>query len=491
MVQRLAKDPKKLKMYDDVITTQEKQEFIEKVENPDVTSGTCHYIPHHAVHKESSTTPIRIVYDCSCRKSSTHPSLNDCLTSGPPILKDLIAILLRFRQHKYGLVADIEKAFLHVSLDEEDRDITRFLWLSDPNDPTSKFDAYRFKSVLFGATSSPFILNATLDKHLSQYDEPVAEDIKGNIYVDDLVTGVQEEDEAVKYYNRARALMTPVGFNLRSWASNSTSVQTLAAKENLLDGHTETKVLGIQWETATDKLQYPRRVNVSNTNPVTKREMLRESSKLYDPLGLLHPVTVSAKIMMQEVWQRELEWDELLPPDIQDRWQKLVKELEAVTSMQIQRRYFPLTSEWPKDAELHIFVDASTKAYGAVAYVKSSEADQASFVMAKSRVAPLKKLTLPQLELTAALIGARLGSYLRGKLHVTKTILWTDSQIVIHWLRSLKQLKPYVANRVTEIKTLTRVWRYCPTSDNPADLLTRGISANQLKTAEIWSHGPA
>ena len=152
---------------------------------------------------------------------------------------------------------------------------------------------------------------------------------------------------------------------------------------------------------------------------------------------------------------------------------------------------FHITSEWPKDAELHIFVDASTKAYGAVAYVKSSEADQASFVMAKSRVAPLKKLTLPQLELTAALIGARLGSYLRGKLHVTKTILWTDSQIVIHWLRSLKQLKPYVANRVTEIKTLTRVWRYCPTSDNPADLLTRGISANQLKTAEIWSHGPA
>ena len=191
MVHNLAKDPQKLKMYNDVIVEQERRGFIERVACPGVTKGKCHYLPHHAVFKESATTPIRIVYDCSCRQSKCHPSLNDCLLAGPPIANDLTGILLRFRCHKYGFTTDIEKAFLHVSLDEGDRDATRFLWLSDPEDPTRAFHIYRFKVVLFGASSSPFILNATLDKHLKQYNDPVAEDMKKNIYVDDLISGVQ------------------------------------------------------------------------------------------------------------------------------------------------------------------------------------------------------------------------------------------------------------------------------------------------------------
>jgi hypothetical protein len=111
--------------------------FIEKVDSDTPPTGQVHYIPHHPVKKESATTPIRIVYDCSCRKSQNSPSLNDCLESTPPILNDLASILVRFRIHSYAATTDIEKAFLHIGLDERDRDSTRFLWSSDISNPVN------------------------------------------------------------------------------------------------------------------------------------------------------------------------------------------------------------------------------------------------------------------------------------------------------------------------------------------------------------------
>ena len=123
-------------------------------------------------------------------------------------------------------------------------------------------------------------------------------------------------------------------------------------------------------------------------------------------------------------------------------------------------------------------------------YLNSSQENHSSFVMAKLRSAPTKELTLPLLELTTAVFGARLASYLQGQLHVNKVCLWSDSQNVLHWLRCTKELKPFVANRVREIKELTSLtdWKYCPTPDNPADLLTRSITSQQIKSSEVWKH---
>ena len=131
--------------------------------------------------KESLTTPIRIVYNCSSHQSSSQPSLNDCLLTGPPFLNDLCAIILHFRTYKYGVTTDIEKAFLHVALHEKDRDFTRFLWLSEPMDPKSEFNAYRFKRIFFGAVCSPFMLFATLCRHLKEYKTSVSTDILKNL----------------------------------------------------------------------------------------------------------------------------------------------------------------------------------------------------------------------------------------------------------------------------------------------------------------------
>ncbi|XP_032227954.1 uncharacterized protein LOC116611647 [Nematostella vectensis] len=177
-----------MKSYDDIIKEQEARGFIEKVSSPD-PSDHAHYIPHHHVKKESSTTPIRIVFDCSCHQAPSTPSLNDCLEVGSPYLADMGSILVRFRANPIGISTDIEKAFLHVRLSEADRDMTRFLWLSDPGDPESEFQTYRFKSVLFGSASSPFMLNAVLQTHLDNHKTPVTQDMRDNLYVDNIITG--------------------------------------------------------------------------------------------------------------------------------------------------------------------------------------------------------------------------------------------------------------------------------------------------------------
>ena len=492
MVRRLTADPEKLRMYNDIIQEQQSRGFIEKVTDANTSNGVCHYIPHHAVYKDSATTPIRIVYDCSFKQNG-HPSLNDCLQPGPPLLNDLTGILLRFRLHQYGITADIEKAFLHVNLDKGDRDATRFYWLSDVNDPESEFVVYRFKSVMFGATSSPFILNATLNKHLTQSVDQVSIDLLRNLYVDDLVSGTSDDGLAVDYYKNARNKLSPVGFNLRSWSSNSPGVQHLAVKDHVLDTSPFKKVLGTIWDINSDTLRFAHKQTISVPQLSTKREVLQETAKVFDPLGLIQPVTVAAKILLQELWQEGIDWDEPLPPSLDQKWHVLAKEIATATTLEFPRRYFTSDdSVNSDDTEIHVFADASQRAYGAVAYLVHG--DQSSFVMAKTRVAPTKKqLTLPELELMAALTGARLSSYLQEQLPVTKVTLWSDSQIVLHWLNSTKSLKPFIGNRIQEIKSLTQVtnWKYCPTTDNPSDLLTRGITAHQLKTSLLWKHGPA
>ena len=220
--------PELLRQYGAIVVEQERKGFIEQVPETDRTSR-AHYITHHPVRKESSTTPIWIVYDCSCKQSHGSPSLNDCLHAGPPFLNDLSAIPLQFQQHNLAFTADREKAFLHVFLDETNRDYTRFLWLSDPNNLYSYFVTYRFKVVLFGATSSPFMLNATLKFHLTQNVNATSEDLLHNLYVGNLVSGCDSEEGAIQYFTLSQSILSSAGFNLRSWSSNYSLLRTTAS----------------------------------------------------------------------------------------------------------------------------------------------------------------------------------------------------------------------------------------------------------------------
>ena len=497
VIQRLRRDPKMLKMYADIISDQEKRGFIEKIDASEshVTTSRIHYIPHHPVKKESSTTPIRIVYDCSCRQNAESPSLNDCLSSSPPQLNKLTDILTRFRLGKYAITSDIEKAFLQIELDEEDRDATRFFWLSDPSDPESRLETYRFKVLLFGATCSPFILNATLLKHLSLYPNNTSDMLQRDLYVDNVLTSVDTEEGALDFYMDSRELLSSVGFNLRTWKSNSEQLCNMAARENVLDGDTETKILGMRWNANSDILTFARQNDVRTDNSqVTKREILRQSSSIYDPLGILSPVTIRAKLLIQKLWKEGYDWDEVLPDNIVQSWREIRNDVRDVTAnTKLSRHYFAGESSNGEKEELtlHVFVDASKSAYGASAYICKGKVS--SLVIAKNRVAPLKEITLPKLELMAAVVGARIGNQLRQNLGIQRTVFWSDSQIVLHWLSSSKSLGKFTKNRINEIKDLTQgcVWRYVPTESNPADLQTRGISSTQFKNNSLWNHGPA
>ena len=389
---------------------------------------SVHYIPHHPVRKESSTTPIRIVYDCSCRQSQGQPSLNDCLMVGPTFLNDMCGILLRFRTHRFGLSTDIEKAFLHVTLHEADRDYTRFLWLSDPTKPESNLIVYRFRVVLFGSVSSPFMLNAALHCHLQKYPSSVAADIENNLYVDNIISGCNTEPNAVDYYNKSRSILSQAKFNLRSWASNSEQVQALAKVHKVADRNDTTKVLGLVWHTPSDTLSLASKITTGNY-PITKREILQGSSSIFDPLGFITPVTIQAKVLLQELWKMRVDWDEPLEESLQRRWNKMVQEIREATELVIPRQYFTPMQFLPQ--ELHIFADASMKAYGAVAYFKQD--NHTSLIMSKTKVSPLKTISLPRLELMAAVLAIRLAKFIISSIKCNCTIhLWSDSQIVLH-----------------------------------------------------------
>ncbi|XP_052271452.1 uncharacterized protein LOC127872161 [Dreissena polymorpha] len=382
-IRRLSKDPATLACYSNIINDQERCGFIERVEN-DSTSARIHYIPNHGVKKDSATTPIRIVYDCSCRQVTGSASLNDCLMSTPPELNDLTLLLMKFRIGQYGVVSDIEKAILNVMLHEDDRDVTRFLWLSDPTDPCSSLTTYRFRAVLFGATCSPFILSATILKHLTlNKDNTAASTICNDLYVDNVVSSFTSETDVLKYFRQARELMAAGGFNLKSWTSNSSKLRTMAEAEGVVDRDAVIKVLGLLWEPEIDQMSFVMR-SINSKEKATKRRILQQTSTIYDPLDMLAPVTIRAKLLIQDLWKRKYAWDTPIPEREQNTWLHIAEDLNEAMTTSLPRQYFPDNppNMVDEDYVLHVFVDASTRAYGAVAYLNTSS--NSAFVFAKN-----------------------------------------------------------------------------------------------------------
>ena len=224
--------------------------------------------------------------------------------------------------------------------------------------------------------------------------------------------------------------------------------------------------------------------------PVTKREILRYTSSVFDPLGLVTPVTITAKLLLQELWQDTVTWDTVLNDTYQAKWASITADILIASQQWFPRQYIPsLLTASPSATALHVFADASPKAYGAATYIQCG--NYSSLVMSKSRVAPVKQQSLPRLELMAAVVAARLGSFVHSSLNLNVSMYyWSDSQIVLCWLKSKKKLKSFIDHRVTEIKATTSLWKYCPTACNPAELLTCGLTAQQLADSTLWCHGP-
>ena len=289
-----------------------------------------HYLPHFAVSKNDSlTTDLRVVYDGSAKVSKDSPSLNDSLHTGPSLLPTIISMLIKFRIYSVGLVADIEKAFLQIIIAQEDRDATRFLWLKDIYKALTE-DNLLCLRVLFGATPSPFILNATLQYHLQHQplNDWVVQDLLKSFYADNLATSVDDEEDSFNYYTRARAIFKEAGMNLRQWMTNSEKLKKLFTEDETATEE-DLKVLGLYWNSIEDYLY----INVSklsdevakNHKVFTKRMVTRVVAMIYDPPGFTEPFTVTAKIMLQELWSQGFKWDDHLPEQFVKEWQSWLK----------------------------------------------------------------------------------------------------------------------------------------------------------------------
>ena len=289
---------------------------------------------------------MRVVYDASARQSRG-PSLNDCLYSGPPLSETISDILMRFRCHKTALMGQIEKAFLMISVAENDRDALPFLWFDDPMHEDPQLIALRFARVAFGLSSSPFLLNATLKHRISKYgseDPEFAQKLLQSLYVADIISGGDDDDQAYEFYVKTKSRLAEGSFNVSKFVSNSKNLMDrLERNEKLLkQGHQETetplqrslktvieenesyaksttqhqdtlpvteKVVGVQWDKEDDNLVLDLKqfLHQSTTEEPTKRDVVRITSKIYDPFGFITPLTVRLKLFCQSLSQKRLD----------------------------------------------------------------------------------------------------------------------------------------------------------------------------------------
>lgn len=535
LLHRLKQTPNVLQQYDGIIRDQIKQGIVELVPDTTTASNLYHYLPHHAVvRSDKTTTKLRIVYDASARVAD-EPSLNDCLHKGPKFNQLILDILLRFRVFKYALTADLEKAFLQVSITEGDRDVLRFLWVDDISKDCPEVRTLRFTRVVFGVAASPFLLNATLKHHLERYAATHPDTIRRlleSTYVDDIVTGADTEDDAFELYSQSKGIFCDGAFNLRKFVSNSEQLlQRINRAEqprapggshavaddntNCLDesyvgatlgdshalGIEEQKVLGVRWRPGDDRLVFDVSaiVQLASTSEPTKRKVISIVGRFYDPLGFLAPVTIRFKIFFQKLCDRKIGWDEPLPNHLILEWKALVDDLCESIPLSIPRRYLTGHEGVVTSRSLCGFCDASTRAYAAVTYLVTVTEDdvEVSFVAAKTRVAPLQSQTIPRLELLSALLLARLIATVADSLNSTLPQLelrcFTDSRVALYWIQGIdKEWKPFVRNRVAEIrqKVSPERWSHCPGETNPADLPSRGLPLLELAVSRLWRCGP-
>ncbi|XP_055909573.1 uncharacterized protein LOC129944268 [Eupeodes corollae] len=465
--------------------------------------GRHFYLPHHAVFKpDSSTTKLRVVFDGSVG-DSTGQSINSHLYIGPPIQRDLFGVCLRFRQHRFVFTADIVKMFRQILIRKPETDYQRIVWRNSPSENVKHF---RLKTVTYGTSSAPFLAVRVLKQLAEDYQvtHPIAARILLNdVYVDDIMTGANSIEDLMRIQSELVELLSLAKIQLSKWSSNCWSLLAKIPSEDCeyssLDYEKSSsfiKVLGMYWNPSNDVFSF--RFNQPKLNQsLTRRTLLSEVARIYDPLGFLAPSVIIFKIMFQELWSSELKlgWDDPLPQRITTQWMNHRDELPLFRDIRVRRNIF---SE--KDIELHGFSDASTLAYAAVVYARSRTVSgevKVTIIAAKTKVAPLKPLSIPRLELCGALLLSKLLKLIKSSLNVHKSIricAWCDSEIVLHWLNSPpRRWTTFVANRTSTIlETVpSHSWRHIASQSNPADCASRGVSPSELVNHSLWWSGPS
>ncbi|XP_068724219.1 uncharacterized protein [Montipora capricornis] len=473
-LKQLRRDPEVLREYNSIIEDQLQSGIIERVDTTECPAvGKVHYLPHHAVVRRDALT-ARIVFDASSRATSEDPSLNECLYSGPALTPNIFKILLRFRERKIALVGDIEKAFLNIKVQEQDRNVLRFLWIDSLEKVDPELVLYRFCRVVFGVKS---------------------------------MSGERNLERCLLLYEKSKKCLSPGGFNLWKWISNSPQLLELIredrtrTKENCpetqpvvedtetyvrvavrhleqLDMKNEYKVLGLNWNCVFDEFifKFEALLRLAENLETTRRSLLKITSSFFDPLGILSPVLVQMKLLFQMLCQGNIAWDAPLPEPVRRQWKGWLQDLREVEQIMIPRCLYDGVEEVVTSYTLHGFGDASENVYCAVAYLvlETSSGNYPVLLTSKTRVAPLAKQSMPRLELLSGVILARLASSvkeaLQSQVQIDKTYLWVrqqDCNLLDQGIEGVEAVcsEPYIG--------------------------PRGESAFKLKGNRLWWKGPS
>ncbi|XP_068229104.1 uncharacterized protein [Palaemon carinicauda] len=478
--------------------------------------GPIFYLPHHAVYKtDSSSTPVRIVFDAAASYQGI--SLNDLLAKGPDVINNLLGILLRFREGKIGVVGDIKKMYNTVKLSEEDMHTHRFLWRNFEleRDPSH----YKLKTVTFGDKPSGSIAMMALRKtaEINNCFPLASKMIVEDSYVDDIISSVNSKDCALERIKEVEEVLRLGGFQIKYWVLSGEDKDNNARVLNT----EQEKVLGLSWKPKLDTFSYRVKLNFSKKTCegriesdvncdnfescmpplLTKISVLSQFAKLYDPLGLLTPFTLKTKLLMRFIIVEINEghsrgWDDPISDTLYSEAKNLFREMFEIENICFNRCVRP--ADVIKDPELIIFCDSSIKAYGAVAYVRWEKQDGNYYVnllCSKNRIAPMKQISIPRLELCAAVLASRLRATIEINMRYkfSKVIHITDSEIVRAQIqKESHQFNSFVGIRVAEIQSKTEPieWFWVSSKENNADLTTRKCNPRELDTESVWQKGP-
>ncbi|XP_055522508.1 uncharacterized protein LOC129716699 [Wyeomyia smithii] len=433
------------------------------------------YLPIFPVFNPKKPGKVRIVWDAAAKTNGI--SLNSMLLTGPDLLTSLVYVLIKFRTNKVAICADVRELFHLVWISKEDQDCQRFLWKENPTDVAPS--TFVMQVMTFGACCSPswaqYVKNLNAEKHAGEYPA-AATAIVQNHYVDDMLVSAETENEAIRLAQEVRHVQAKGGFQMGSWVSNSSAVLAALQKEridekspNLGSELATEKVSGMWWQTATDertfKLSPMHDIGLlSGDRRSTKREVLRTLMAIYDPLGLLSNLLIFLKVLLQKIWRAGVGWDDEIPENLHEQWGKWIGVLPLVQDVRIQRCYRSRTQIAPETrTQLHTFVDASEDGYAAVVYLLFQQKGviECAIVAAKARVVPLKFVSIPRLELQAAVVDHR-------------------------------RYSQYVAFRVSTILETSDIanWRCASSKDNVADEATKWQRLSDLSRESRWLKGP-
>lgn len=491
-------------------------EYVEKgyavklsIEESKIETPRTWYLPHFGVVNPNKPDKLRLVFDAAAKSDGV--SLNDVLLTGPDRYNSLLGVLFKFRQGKVAICGDIREMFHQVRIRDEDLTSQRFLWRGTDRDRSP--DVYVMKVMIFGSASSPFCAQEIKNKNAKEQsiEFPEAADaIINKHYVDDYLDSFNTDEEALKMLQDVTLVHSRGGFEITNWITNSPKiVETLQMDNKMVknlnfdDDQSSERVLGMFYNLESDQFQFKLKFHkvdedlLKYNRKPTKREVLRILMSIFDPIGFLGQFTVYMKILLQSIWASGIGWDDVLPDSLYEKWKLWMDELPKVKELRIPRCY---TESLPiaVKVDLHVFVDASEAAFAAVAYMRIEDVHgnvQVVFVGSKNRVAPQKMLSIPRLELQAAVLGTRLAKIIEDEhsLKFHRKIFWSDSRTVLCWLNSdARSYKQFVGHRISECLDASSVhdWRWIPTKLNVADDCTKWVKVPEYNINCRWYAGP-